>query len=209
MFLYAEMKRFGLTMTILLVVLTSMRAQDATKHEIAISYGYPTIGFAMQVDSDPTCDDFFDAVYKNDRDFGPLSLEYYYHASPLVSVGGVMTFIQRKKDINQNLRDGQKIGDHTCRNFALMPSLKLNWLRTRNFSVYSKIAVGVAIGKNTTKGKDAGCFGDAEVDKKKTEFSPMGQLSLVGIEAGGRLRAFGELGLGVQGVINAGLRYRF
>lgn len=203
------MKRFGLTITILLIVLATMKAQDATKHEIAIGYGYPTIGFAMQVDSNPICDDFIDAVYTNKRDFGPLSLEYYYHASPLVSVGGVVTFIQRKKDINQNLRDGQKVGDYTSRNYAIMPSIRLNWVRAKHFGLYSKAAVGVLIGKSTTKGKDVGCFGDNEVDKKKTELLPMGQLSLVGIEAGGRLRAFGELGLGVQGVINAGLRYRF
>ena len=37
----------------------------------------------------------------------------------------------------------------------------------------------------------------------------IGQVTPLGIEAGGRLRVFGELGVGIQGVLNAGLRYQF
>ena len=37
----------------------------------------------------------------------------------------------------------------------------------------------------------------------------LGQFTPIGIEIGSRLKVFGELGIGIQGVLNAGLRYSF
>ena len=190
---------------VLLLACVSMQAQEKTpsQHELAISYGYPTIGFAMNVDSNILCDDFSDAYYANDKDFGPLSLEYYYQPSHLVSFGGVMAFINRQKDIRQG---GNTIGDITCRYFTLMPAVKFNWVRTKHFGLYSKIAAGLSYCYENTNGTDI--LGN-HVDKTDNMLYFIGQLSLLGIEAGSRLRVFGELGLGVQGVYNIGLRYRF
>ena len=135
--------------TALLLACASMQAQNvSSRHEIGVSYGYPTIAFAMFVDSDPSCPHAEQAFYENDRNFGPLSLEYFYRISRWISVGGVFTFINRQKDIVQ---EKIQIGDFTERYYALMPSIKYNWVRRKHFGLYSRLVAGPCLHTKTDK----------------------------------------------------------
>ena len=205
--------------TALLLACASMQAQNvSSRHEIGVSYGYPTIAFAMFVDSDPSCPHAEQAFYENDRNFGPLSLEYFYRISRWISVGGVFTFINRQKDIVQ---EKIQIGDFTERYYALMPSIKFNWVRSKHFGLYSKLVAGPCLHTKTDKVDSSTMIISCGPDYSRTTFIDhcdeytdrkvglIGQVTPLGIEAGGRLRVFGELGVGIQGVFNAGLRYQF
>ena len=205
--------------TALLLTCTSMQAQNvSSRHEIGVSYGYPTIAFAMFVDSDPSCPHAEQAFYENDRNFGPLSLEYFYRISRWISVGGVFTYINRQKDIVQGK---VQIGDFTERYYALMPSIKFNWVRSKHFGLYSKLVAGPCLHTKTDKVDSSTMIISCGPDYSRTTFIDhcdeytdrkvglIGQVTPLGIEAGGRLRVFGELGVGIQGVFNAGLRYQF
>lgn len=205
--------------TALLLTCTSMQAQNvSSRHEIGVSYGYPTIAFAMFVDSDPSCPHAEQAFYENDRNFGPLSLEYFYRISRWISVGGVFTYINRQKDIVQ---EKIQIGDFTERYYALMPSIKFNWVRSKHFGLYSKLVAGPCLHTKTDKVDSSTMIISCGPDYSRTTFIDhcdeytdrkvglIGQVTPLGIEAGGRLRVFGELGVGIQGVFNAGLRYQF
>ena len=198
-----EMKRTILG--VLLLACVNVQAQEKTlpQHEIAISYGYPTIAFMPSQNNDPHCDTFKDAWYGKEKEFGPLSIEYYHRSSRLLSVGGIFTLINQKKDITQN---NQKIGHHSETYYSLMPAIKLSWLRGECVALYSKAALGVCVRPSTEKGVDTE---DVKVDNTNFKVGPIYHLSLLGIEVGGRLRAFGELGFGVKGVYSAGLRYQF
>ena len=205
--------------TALLLTCTSMQAQNvSSRHEIGVSYGYPTIAFAMFVDSDPSCPHAEQAFYENDRNFGPLSLEYFYRISRWISVGGVFTYINRQKDIVQ---EKIQIGDFTERYYALMPSIKFNWVRSKHFGLYSKLVAGPCLHTKTDKVDSSTMIISCGPDYSRTTFIDhcdeytdrkvglIGQVTPLGIEAGDRLRVFGELGVGIQGVFNAGLRYKF
>lgn len=205
--------------TALLLTCASMQAQNvSSRHEIGVSYGYPTIAFAMFVDSDPSCPHAEQAFYENDRNFGPLSLEYFYRISRWISVGGVFTYINRQKDIVQ---EKIQIGDFTERYYALMPSIKFNWVRSKHFGLYSKLVAGPCLHTKTDKVDSSTMIISCGPDYSRTTFIDhcdeytdrkvglIGQVTPLGIEAGGRLRVFGELGVGIQGVFNAGLRYQF
>ena len=62
-----------------------------TKHEVAVSYGidsnsqiidaFEEIGGAM-----------FGAKLENEKFFGPISVEYFYHLQPWFGVGGIAVF---------------------------------------------------------------------------------------------------------------------
>ena len=205
--------------TALLLACVSMQAQNvSSRHEIGVSYGYPTIAFAMFVDSDPSCPHAEQAFYENDRNFGPLSLEYFYRISRWISVGGVFTYINRQKDIVQ---EKIQIGDFTERYYALMPSIKFNWVRSKHFGLYSKLVAGPCLHTKTDKVDSSTMIISCGPDYSRTTFIDhcdeytdrkvglIGQVTPLGIEAGGRLRVFGELGVGIQGVYNVGLRYKF
>ena len=187
----------------LLLACVSIQAQNVTsRHDIGISYGYPTIAFGMFVDSNRNCSYVEDGFYCNDRNFGPLSVEYYYRFTPLISAGGAFALIDRRKDI---VDKEVKVGDYTDRYYAAMPAIKFNWARGEFVSLYSKLVVGPCLHNETDK------ISVNDVTEKYTSshLGVIGQFTPIGIEIGGRLRVFGELGLGIQGVCNAGLRYRF
>ena len=86
--------------------------------------------------------------------------------------------------------------------YTIMPAVKYNWSVKKNVSWYSKAAIGLTLlsqsidTKSTTKDDDT-----------STSFNF--QASFVGVEVGGALRGFAELGWGEQGIILAGLRYKF
>ena len=188
--------------TALLLTCTSMQAQNvSSRHEIGVSYGYPTIAFGMFVDSNRNCSDVEDGFYCNDKDFGPLSVEYYYRFTPLISAGGVFTLIDRRKDIVDNKT---KVGDYTERYYAAMPAIKFSWARGEFITLFSKLALGPCLHNKTDK-----IYMQTQVEYSSSHLGLLGQITLLGIEIGSRLKVFGELGIGAQGVYNVGLRYKF
>ena len=201
--------------TALLLACASMQAQNvSSRHEIGVSYGYPTIAFGMFVDSNRNCSYVEDGFYCNDKDFGPLSVEYYYRFTPLISAGGVFTLIDRRKDIVDNKT---KVGDYTERYYAAMPAIKFSWARGEFITLFSKLALGPCLHNKTDKiYLQAQCFGntvspvyDVTEEYSSSHLGLLGHITLLGIEIGSRLKVFGELGIGAQGVYNVGLRYKF
>ena len=201
--------------TALLLTCTSMQAQNvSSRHEIGVSYGYPTIAFGMFVDSNRNCSYVEDGFYCNDKDFGPLSVEYYYRFTPLISAGGVFTLIDRRKDIVDNKT---KVGDYTERYYAAMPAIKFSWARGEFITLFSKLALGPCLHNKTDKiylqaqrfGNTVSPVYDVTEEHSSCHLGLLGQITLLGIEIGSRLKVFGELGIGAQGVYNVGLRYKF
>jgi hypothetical protein len=119
-----------------------------------------------------------------------------------LGVGGILAYGVNKQDV---MSGKDKIGESKNSYLTLMPAVKFDWLRKKNFGMYSKLAVGATLrnekyDSNTSSGKD---YNDSEVHVNW-------QVSLVGIEAGSpTIRGFAELGFGEQGIILAGVRYKF
>lgn len=118
---------------------------------------------------------------------GSISLEYMRALSDLVSVGGIFSYYQaavHQKDVTNRYS-----------NYSLLAAVKLEWFRRQNFGMYSKAGIGASYHNWVTEGSPV-----------TFDF----QLSAIGIEAGPPfLRAFAEAGIGEQGVILAGIRFRF
>ena len=86
-----------------------------------------------------------------------------------------------------------------------MPAVKFDWLRMKNFGMYSKLAVGATL-RNEKFNSDS----SSSKDTSDSEVHVNWQASFLGIEAGSpTLRGFLELGTGEQGIALVGLRYKF
>ena len=193
-------------MMVAVAMMTAMSAQAQsngydTKHEVAISYGidsnsqiidaFEEIGGAM-----------FGAKLKNEKFFGPISAEYFYHVKPWLGVGGILAYGLNTQDA---MSGSDKIGESKNSYFTLMPAVKLAWLRKKHFGMYSKLAVGATL-RNEKYDSDKA----SSKDYSDSEVHVNWQASLLGIEAGGpTIRGFAELGTGEQGIILAGVRYKF
>ena len=86
-----------------------------------------------------------------------------------------------------------------------MPAVKFDWLRKKNFGMYSKLAFGATYRTEKIEYKNS-VYEDYDENGLHVNW----QLSVLGIEAGSpTLRGFVELGTGEQGIGLIGLRYKF
>jgi hypothetical protein len=118
----------------------------------------------------------------------------------LQGVGAIGSFTTQKRDINV---DNTKSGEAKYNYFTVLPAVKIDRFRSKNFGAYSKLGLGATL---RTEKYD---YNSSE-DKSDTSVMFNWQASLIGIEAGvPNFRAFLEAGFGEQGVLVAGLRCRF
>ena len=174
------------------------QAQEETRHEVGISYGAVPNSIWLDAFGD-VISSIFGEKYEQDTYVGPIGIEYFYHTSPLIGIGAVATFVNNKED---GIRDNQVISKTSSSYYTLMPAVKFNWLRRDKWGMYSKLAVGATY-RDYSKKHDQEKTTDNEV---LFNF----HVSALGVEAGGQhVRGFAELGIGEQGIILGGVRYKF
>ena len=197
-------KRFSLVLFALMAMVCVQAQDENPSHEIGVSYG---LGVSLIGDGigNAVGAGIFDALtgyeWTNKKNFGTLGVEYFYHLAdaPRTAIGGIFTYARYGEDVEKG---GVKEGERTRSYITLMPSVKYYYVNGKNFGLYSKVAAGVMMmrAKSESNGKS-----DTDSD-----FRFMCQASLLGLEAGSQnFRCFFELGAGEQGIILAGLKYKF
>lgn len=177
------MKKFFILFVFAFAATMSLSAQNEWKNEIAISYGP---GAFTDVSSS-----YLKGIFSGGKQtnyIGAFGIEYFHRLKSALGVGVVGTFSTCKWREEDKAR---------TKYFSIMPAVKYNWLNRKHFSMYSKLALGVLFGV------DSG----GETDKTKVALS--WQASAAGAEFGSAFRGFLELGFGEQGILVAGLRYKF
>lgn len=197
------MKQILLLAAVKMCSILSIHAQQTddnfSRHEAAVSYGVCPSSVWVHIFAD-IIDALTGSEYDDSQFIGPISAEYFYHPKTWVGLGGIFSFNTRHND---RLKNGTKVGERDRTYFTVMPAVKFDYLRTKNFGMYVKIGAGYTFGSDTEK-----C--DGKEDNKDTHGFFNFQLSLLGLEAGSQhLRGFAELGVGEQGMLLAGLRYKF
>ena len=152
-------------------------------------------------------------TYGEVQELPVFSLEYYYHINPVVGIGGYVSYTGSTRDLYLNWRDNSNdrnrkeyCGKARHNNISIIPTFKFDWMRREHIGLYSKAGVGITI-MNETQKDDKNSKG---VDQSETSVVPNIQFTLIGLEAGNQTwRGFAEIGLGEQGLANAGVRYKF
>jgi len=184
-----------------------VQAQDEmeTRHEIGITYGAVPNSVWLDIYTD-LIGTIFGETYDNNKYYGPIGLEYYYHTNPLIGVGAVAVFTTNNENAFEN---NIKTSHHTKTYFTFMPSVKFNWLRKKHWGMYSKLAAGATY----THFNFEDCDENGKKTGEKTTATDLMfnfQASLIGVEAGNQhVRGFAEFGVGEQGIALVGLRYKF
>ena len=190
------MKKFLVMVVAAMMTTMNVNAQDE-KNEIGVFYG---IDSASNIISTFTSA-FAAAAGDQSSWWGPIGAEYYYHISPVVGVGGVLVYAHCKAE---DKKSQQK--DLTENFITVMPSVKFNWLRKKNFGMYSALSAGLMFASISVDGAAKNADPDAK-DETITNF--MFQATALGLEFGGSIRGFIEAGVGEKGLLCAGLRYKF
>ena len=200
------MKKLIFMVTAALMMAVNVNAQEGyedTKHDVSITFG---------VESNSQWIDTFENIfsnytYENDRYMEPISAEYFYHLNKMLGLGAGFVYGNHKQDLYDrwsSSKDKIRIGKSSNSYYTLMPAVKFNFVRKKNFGLYSKAALGVTY---RTESFD---YIDDSDDYDEKGLLLNWQLSFIGVEAGSPyLRGFAELGIGEQGIVCAGIRYKF
>ncbi|MBP3767246.1 MAG: hypothetical protein J6I31_03050 [Prevotella sp.] len=188
------MKKLMLIAALVVASVSAHAQNDELKNEIGVYYGFMSASNYGWLLSGA-----FSAAFSSssqDKFWGPIGVEYYHHVTPAVALGGVAS-----------IAGCQWSNDHLKSKYiAVMPSVKLNWLRKNHWGLYSSASAGVLIvsdkvssdynGEKKVESDNSACF--------------MFHVSALGVEAGGEaFRGFVEAGFGEKGILCAGLRYKF
>ena len=141
-----------------------------------------------------------------------ISAEYLYHVSKGVALGGSFIFNGMSRDMYASWKNNvtgnserTKTGKARRRNISIMPMAKFDWLRKKCVGLYSKLGLGATFMHESQKDDAPG-----GTDYSKTKVVANFHVSLLGVEAGSEhVRAYAELGMGEQGILLAGLKYKF
>ena len=176
------MKQFFISVIAAIMATMNVHAQSEWKNEVSIAYGGgANTDIVMSI-----AKGMFTGKQLNY--WGPVSVEYFYRPLERLGVGAVAAISGSKWDDEANAKSTY---------FTVLPAVKYNWLNKSHFSMYTKVAAGLTVSS------DSG----TRSDETRVMFNWQG--SLIGLEFGGAFRGFAELGLGEQGIILGGLRYKF
>lgn len=225
------MKKSLLLAAAAMMALTTVQAQTSkyydTKHEVGFTIGAGASTEIFSGLSDMTEILMSAAVtsvvtggmgtgyysYGDESYIPTMSLEYYYHVNKIVGLGGYLAFNGMDRDMyaewNNNVtgkKSKEKTGSAKRRNFSIMPTAKFDWLRMKYFGLYSKAGVGLSIMYESQKDETV----EGGTDFSDTTLIPNIHATLLGAEFGvPTIRGFLELGMGEQGILLAGLKYKF
>ena len=192
------MKKVFLLAVVAIMAVANVNAQDELKNEVGVYYG---IGSASNILSYITSS--ISAAAGDQSSFwGPVGVEYYYHATPVVAFGAVASYAGCKAENEKTRKDDLKESFIT-----VMPSVKFNWLRKKYFGMYSALSARLTI-ISVSCNDNAKAADPKAKDETLTSF--MFQATALGMEFGSeQFRGFVEAGLGEKGELCAGLRYKF
>ena len=198
------MKKIILMVAVAMMTAMNVNAQNENlHHELSLSYGFGSIAQFGDGIGEGLGLAFTNTEYDDGSIVGPITLEYFYHFNnPRLAIGGSFTYSKWDSDVL--VRNSQtKVGERNRNFFSVMPAFKSYWVNKNHFGLYSKVAAGIGFLQCTDN--------DFETHVKKDDNGCyfMFQLSFIGVEFGSKFRGFAEAGIGDQGFIQAGIRYKF
>jgi hypothetical protein len=199
------MKKMMMMVAVALMTAMSVNAQSENlKNELSLSYGFGSTSQLGSGIGEGLSLIFSDTEYNDGSILGPVSVEYFRHLNnPKLAVGGFVSYSKWDSDIQKKGGNHEKVGERNRNYIAVMPGIKYYWVNNNSFGLYSKAAVGAAFLKSTEKDLAT----NTSKDESSTHF--MFQASFLGAEFGNQFRGFAEVGVGEQGFIQAGIRYKF
>ena len=226
------MRHFFLTLLSLILALGSARAQWSkgyTQNELSLSYGYYSgimmVGSYEDVEQKSVV---VSNLQTDDRSsIGAITAQFLHRNSKKFSYGAALSYEQTKADCYCKLSTKRtdpltKMGELSCRYISVMALMRFNWVEKSKFAFYSKLGGGITVVgdsyDNTYSGSvSAGgeTYSISDLCQSKARHGLAFQVSPAGFAFGnvgsskGGFCGFVELGIGMHGMAQAGVAYKF
>ena len=185
----------------LALVLPLDAKDDGSRNEVSITYGQATLpqfayvmGGVLGVAF--TAGHF---TFENSHFIGGVGMEFIHYSNNWFGYGLAGTVDYMTSDAYSVDGDGNKTpnGKFQLGYLSVMPMLKFAWLRKPHVGLYSKLGIGAGLE-----------FRNGDVTQDNISWS--GQVTPIGFDFGGEsFRGFVEAGVGMQGLVNCGVRWLF
>lgn len=192
--------------------------QTLQRHDIQIGFGDPlVVGF--QTDNIYlfgecyTCvehratDWFTPDTYSSGRIPTPsFSVGYKYRLAKWFWLGGTVSYT----GFHETTRDrvsNKKAASRSTHFISIIPSVRFSWLNKKYVTLYSGVGIGFAI--EIDKWSYSKEFYPYLYNSREIYIPLTGQLTFVGVHVGRKWYGFTEIGIGPQGIIQAGFGYNF
>ena len=189
-----------ITILLCFLIALSVNAKDY-KNELSFTYGQFTVpqfayvmGGVLGVAF--TAGHF---TFENSKFIGTTGFEYIHYTNDWFGYGGTIVCDYMTSDAYNVSSEGEKTynGKFNLGFISIMPNVKFSWFNRERVSLYSKIAVG------------SGLVFDND-DSLENNITLAAQISPIGVDFGNNsYRGFAELGIGMQGILNVGIRKLF
>lgn len=164
--------------------------QGMPRSEVSLSYGVGPVTNWIDTYSD-ILTGILSGSNSNMSSWGAATLGYNFRLTRNFSIGAQAIYSSNRSELKNS---GIQIKN---RYWSVMPNVKWSWLNLKIVSLYSRLGAGATFSKAKSGG----------TADSSTQFAF--QVSPIGIEVGGNLAAYAEVGIGTSGCLMAGVRYRF
>ena len=195
------MKKIIALFMALALVLPLNAKDDDSRNEVSVTYGQATLpqfayvmGGVLGVAF--TAGHF---TFENTHFLGGVGMEFVHYSNNWFGYGLAGVFDYTTSDAYTVASDGTKTpnGKYNFGYLSVMPVLKFAWLRRPHVGLYSKLGIGAGLAVDNG-------------DSIENSISWSGQVTPVGFDFGGEsFRGFVEAGVGMQGIVNCGVRWLF
>ena len=178
-------------------------------HEINLSQGvFPLVPSLLSgmLDKDisppTTAGDYNNALYREGATYttGAITFNYMYNALKWLSYGASVSFYGIYTNTYDRIK-GTVVGKDYQQSLSTMGMMRFTYLDRELVRLYGKIGLGVGMHWETDKIN--------EYDFSEAHPFLAINLTLFGIQVGKDLYGFGELGYSANGVVQAGVGYKF
>lgn len=195
------MKKITALLLALALIVPAQAKDKDSKNEFSITYGQFTVPqfayvFGGVLGAAFTLGHF---TFDNSHLIGAAGLEYVHYVNGWLGFGVAAVCDYMTADAYSVDSEGNKTpnGKFDLGYVSAMPVVKFAWLNRDHVGLYSKLAVGAG-------------YSFAEGSDSAANISWSGQITPLGVDFGGQsFRGFVEAGVGMQGVVNAGVRWLF
>jgi hypothetical protein len=187
----------------LLLCSVTLRAQENfPRSEFSLRYGLVTNADIIELTSDLLTSVFTFGSFetRNNISTGAFSFEYQYRPKKWVSVGGSVSYERTTCDLfskNLDIDAGNIINNY----YTVMATARFNYLSKKIITLYSRVGIGYTLWLEYING-------DNQYQDQSDGFVAF-QLTPIGIRIGTKVGGFFEAGFGSEGMVAAGVSFRF
>ena len=168
------------------------------RHEVSVGYGFipsTSLGYSANQNFPAT------------REYvGSITACYTYKFNKVIGMGATLAFDNHSYQMLDKNADNATVCDVRQNIGTALVHLKVNWVRTKVVTMYSKIGIGISFYSNNVNVVDSVNY-IVNTDNMPKTCSTGYSLIPVGIELGSKqYAAFMQLGCGAEGIFSLGFR---